>query len=79
MVNKTEAVKVTLRPTQINKVKRIAKRDYDNTFSLTLRVMIDKFEEPSMTREEAKEMFGYTECAEEINTAIDAIYDSFKG
>jgi hypothetical protein len=45
MNNKTEAVKVTLRPTQIKKVLRVAKKDYEGNFSLTLRVMIDKFEE----------------------------------
>lgn len=45
MVNKTEAVKVTLRPTQKNKVKRIAKKDYEGNFSLALRVIIDKFKE----------------------------------
>lgn len=45
MQNKTEAVKVTLRPTQINKVKRIAKRDYDGNFSFALRVIIDKYGE----------------------------------
>jgi len=45
MNNKTEAVKVTLRPTQIKKVMRVAKKDYEGNFSLTLRVMIDKFEE----------------------------------
>ena len=45
MQNKTEAVKVTLRPTQIQKVKRVAKKDYDGNFSLCLRVMIDKFED----------------------------------
>jgi len=45
MKNKTEAVKVTLRPTQIQKVLRVAKKDYEGNFSLTLRVMIDKFKE----------------------------------
>ena len=45
MKNKTEAVKVTLRPTQIQKVMRVAKKDYEGNFSLTLRVMIDKFKE----------------------------------
>lgn len=45
MKNKTEAIKVTLRPSQIKKVKRIAKKDYEGNFSLTLRVMIDKFKE----------------------------------
>lgn len=45
MKNKTEARKVTLRPSQIKKVERIAKKDYEGNFSLTLRVMIDKFEE----------------------------------
>ena len=47
MKNNTEAVKVTLRPSQIKKVKRVAKKDYEGNFSLTLRVMIDKFEEKS--------------------------------
>ena len=42
MVNKTEAIKVTLRPTQIKKVKRIAREDYEGNFSLALRVIIDK-------------------------------------
>ena len=45
MDNKTQAVKVTLRPTQIQKVKRVAKKDFEGNFSLCLRVMIDKFEE----------------------------------
>lgn len=45
MNNKTEAVKITLRPSQIKKVKRVAKKDYEGNFSLTLRVMIDKFKE----------------------------------
>lgn len=45
MTNKTEAIKITLRPSQIQKVKRVAKEDYEGNFSLTLRVMIDKFEE----------------------------------
>lgn len=45
MNNKTEPVKVTLRPTQIQKVKRVAKKDYEGNFSLCLRVMIDKFKE----------------------------------
>lgn len=43
MDNKTEAIKVTLRPTQIKKVKEIAKSDYEGNFSLCLRVIIDKY------------------------------------
>ena len=43
--NKTEAKKVTLRPKQLKKVLRVAKKDYDGNFSLALRVMIDKFKE----------------------------------
>jgi len=42
MQNKTEAIKVTLRPTQIKKVKQIAKKEYEGNFSLALRVIIDK-------------------------------------
>jgi len=42
MQNKTEAIKVTLRPTQIKKVKLIAKKEYEGNFSLALRVIIDK-------------------------------------
>ena len=45
MQNKTEAIKVTLRPTQIQKVMRVVKKDYEGNFSLTLRIMIDKFKE----------------------------------
>jgi len=45
MNNKTEAVKVTLRPTQIKKVKLIAKKRYEGNFSMALRVMVDKFED----------------------------------
>ena len=45
MNNKTEAKKVTLRPKQLKKVLRVAKKDYDGNFSLALRVMIDKFNE----------------------------------
>ena len=45
MNNKTVPVKITLRPTQIKKVTRVAKKDYEGNFSLCLRVMIDKFKE----------------------------------
>ena len=44
MQNKTEAIKVTLRPTQIQKVKLIAKKDFEGNFSMALRVIIDKHE-----------------------------------
>ena len=44
MKENTEAVMVTLRPSQIKKVKEVAKRDCDNNFSLALRVIIDKHE-----------------------------------
>lgn len=63
MDNKTEAVKVTLRPKQRKKVKAVAKRDYEGNFSMALRVMIDRFEEEvydmsikHMSLEEAKEL-----------------------
>jgi len=45
MENKTKAVKVTLRSSQINKVIKIAKKDYEGNFSMALRIMIDKFKE----------------------------------
>ena len=41
---KTEAVKVTLRPKQIQKVKRLAKEKYEGNFSMALRALIDSAE-----------------------------------
>jgi len=43
--NKTTAIKVTLRPSHISKVKLLAKKEYEGNFSMALRVMIDKYEE----------------------------------
>ena len=44
----TIAIQSTLRPSQIKKVKRIAKR-FDNNFSLALRIIIDSYEEDKIT------------------------------
>jgi len=32
----------------------------------------------TMTREDIKSMFGYTDCAEEVMAAIDYVYDYFE-
>jgi hypothetical protein len=45
MNNKTEAKKVTLRPSQTKKILRKAKKDYEGNFSMALRVMVDRFED----------------------------------
>jgi predicted nucleic acid-binding protein len=43
MNNNTKPRKVTLRPTQTNKVLKVAKERYESNFSMALRVMVDKF------------------------------------
>jgi len=45
MIEKTEAVKVTLRPKQIKKVKKVSDKNYEGNFSLCLRVMIDRYKD----------------------------------
>jgi hypothetical protein len=42
MKEKTQPIKVTLRPKQIDKIKDIAKVSYDGNFSFALRIIIDK-------------------------------------
>ncbi len=41
-MNNTQPVKVTLRPEQIEKVKKLAKYKYDGNFSLALRSIINQ-------------------------------------
>lgn len=45
MKEKTEAIKITIYPSQVKKVKRIALEGYDGNFSMALRKIIDKFKE----------------------------------
>ena len=59
MNNKTEAKKVTLRPKQLKKVLRVAKKDYDGNFSLALRVMVDKFEDEPRNCNNCKSFPGF--------------------
>lgn len=44
-MNKTEAVKVTLRPSQIKAVKKLANDMFEGNFSMALRCLIDKHKE----------------------------------
>ena len=44
-MNKTEAVKVTLRSSQIKIVKKLANDMFEGNFSMALRYMIDKHKE----------------------------------
>ena len=45
MKENTQAIKVTLRPAQIQKVKKIARKEFEGNFSMALRVIIDKHKE----------------------------------
>jgi hypothetical protein len=44
-MNKTEAVKVTLRSSQIKIVKKLANDMFEGNFSMALRCLIDKHKE----------------------------------
>ena len=44
MSENTQQVKITLRPKQIAKVKKLARDKYEGNFSMALRQIIDCFE-----------------------------------
>lgn len=43
MKDSTESKKVTLRPSHIKKVKKLAKEKFEDNFSMALRFMIDSY------------------------------------
>jgi len=43
MENKTQSVKVTLRPSHIKKVKKLAKEKFEDNFSMALRFIVDSY------------------------------------